>query len=407
MKNVTGASQHSSVRTFCNMVMLAMMATLTVAVQAVAQERQLPYPLPAETLTLDTYNAQVDVTVVASGIPRPFSLLVLPDGDILVTERYTPALRVIRDGVLDPIPLGGLPDIRTGFHSGLLDVEAHPDFSNNREVFFTYHKALESEREYAIALGKARYDGGAALTDFQELFVGTAMTISGGSRLVFAPDGTLFITVGGAMDKMPLAQDLMRLEGKVLRLNQDGTVPADNPFIGRTDVRPEIYSYGHRDQYGLTIHPETGQLFHAELGPLGGDSLNIIKPGANYGWPHYGYGSYNDGEPMAHPNREGIEPSLIIWQPGIVPSGLLFYTGDAFPQWQGNLFAGSIQRGRLPGTGGLERVVFNDQFWELQRETIVTELHQRVRDVEQGPDGFIYILTEEDNGAVIRIQPAE
>jgi len=362
--------------------------------------------LPDEPLVIESYNARVKVTVVARGIPRPFALSVLPDGDMLVTDRYTPALRIIRDGELDPSPLAGLPDIRTGFHSGLLDVEAHPDFTQNRQLFFTYHKALESEGEYAIALGKARFDGGAELTDVEELFVGTPMTISGGSRLIFAPDGKLFITVGGAMGRLPLAQDLTRLEGKVLRLNQDGSVPEDNPFIGRTDVRPEIYSYGHRDQYGMAIHPETGQLFHAELGTLGGDKINIIKAGGNYGWPLYGYGSYNDGEPMAHPNREGIEPALITWHPGIVPSGLMFYTGDAFPQWQGNMFAGSIQRGRLPGTGGLERVVFNDQMWELQRETLVTELHQRIRDVGQGPDGYIYLVTEEEDGAVLRIQPA-
>lgn len=373
---------------------------------AYAQGRTLPFPLPSEPLMLDTFNAKIKVTVVASGISRPFSLLVLPSGEMLVTDRYAPALRVIRDGILDPAPLLGLPEIRTGFHSGLLDIEAHPNFAENHMLYFTYHKALETEGEYALALGRARYDGGASLSNFEQLFVGTAMTISGGSRLIFAPDGTIFITVGGAMDRRPLAQDLNRLEGKVLRLNEDGSVPSDNPFVGQADVRPEIYSYGHRDQYGLAIHPSTGQLFHAELGPIGGDSINIIKAGANYGWPLFGYGSYNDGEPMAKLPQEGIEPSLLIWQPGIVPSGLLFYTGEAFPQWQGNLFAGSIQRGRIPGTGGLERIVFDNNMWEQQREALVTELHQRVRDVSQGPDGFIYLLTEEENGAVIRIEPA-
>ncbi len=371
-----------------------------------AQGRQLPFPLPEEPQFLETFDSRIKVSVVASGISRPFALLVLPDGDMLVTDRYTPALRVIRDGVLDPEPLSGLPAIRTGFHSGLLDIQAHPQFEENRLVYFTYHQALENDREYAIALGRARYEGGSKLENFERLFLGSPMTLSGGSRLIFAPDGKIYVTVGGAMGRQPLAQDLGRLEGKVLRLNEDGSVPADNPFIGRTDVKPEIYSYGHRDQYGLAIHPITGELFHAELGPLGGDKLNIIKAGGNYGWPLYGYGSYNDSEPMAHPNREGIEPALIIWQPGIVPSGLVFYTGDAFPQWQGNLFAGSIQRGRIPGTGGLERVVFNGQMQEIQRETLVTELRQRVRDIDQGPDGFLYLLTEEDNGAVIRIEPA-
>ncbi len=371
-----------------------------------AQGRPTPYPLPEEPLVLDAIGAQIKVSVIARGIPRPFGFLILPDGDILVTDRYTPALRAIRDDVLDPEPLQGLPAIRTGFHSGLLDVEAHPQFEQNQLIYLTFHTALPDSNAYAITLGRARYDGSNTLKDFEQLFLGTPMTISGGSRLIFAPDGTIFITVGGAMDRQPLAQDLTRLEGKVLRLNEDGSVPLDNPFVGRTDVRPEIYSYGHRDQYGLAIHPTSGELFHAELGPLGGDKINIIKAGANYGWPLYGYGRYNDGEPLAHPNREGIEPALITWQPGIVPSGLLFYTGDAFPQWQGNMFTGSIQRGRLPGTGGLERVVFNDKLWELQRETLATELHQRIRDVAQGPDGFIYLLTEEVDGAVIRIEPA-
>lgn len=372
-----------------------------------AQGRPTPYPLPGEPLVLETVDARIKVSVVAQGIPRPFAFAVLPDGDMLITERYSPALRVIRDNVLDPVPLQGLPDIRTGFHSGLLDVEVHPEFESNRLIYLSYHTSIGTDGEYAITVGRARYDGGTALSDFEQLFIGTPMTISGGSRMVFAPDGKLFVTVGGAMDRRPLAQDLQRLEGKVLRLNDDGSVPADNPFVGRADARPEIYSYGHRDQYAVAIHPDSGELFHAELGPLGGDKLNVIKAGGNYGWPLYGYGSYNDGEPMEKLPREGFESALLIWQPGIVPSGLLFYSGTAFPQWQGHMFAGSIQRGRLPGTGGLERVVFNDSMWELQREALVTELHQRVRDVAQGPDGFIYLLTEEDNGAVIRLEPAQ
>ena len=242
-------------------------------------------------LAIITLQAILAAPVQAQGRPTPYPL---PDSPtVLITDRYTPALRVIRNDRLDPQPLQGLPEIRTGFHSGLLDVEAHPDFAQNQLIYLSYHTALETEGEYAITVGRARYDGSDTLKDFEQLFIGTAMTISGGSRMVFAPDGKLFVTVGGAMDRRPLAQDLMRLEGKVLRLNADGSIPADNPFVGRTDVRPEIYSYGHRDQYAVTIHPTTGELFHAELGPLGGDKLNIIKAGGNYGWPLYGYGSYN------------------------------------------------------------------------------------------------------------------
>lgn len=372
-----------------------------------SQGWEMPHPLPTSPVILDTFETKIKVSVIASGISRPFSFQLLPGGDILVADRYGPALRVIRENILDPEPLQGLPQIRTGFHSGLLDIELHPQYETNKLVYFTYHTALAAEGAYAITLGRARYDGSNILKDFEQLFQGTPMSNSGGSRLIFAPDGKIFITVGGAMGRSPLAQDLSRLEGKVLRLNEDGSVPQDNPFVGNPDVRPEIYSYGHRDQYGLAIHPETRQLFHAELGPIGGDKINIIKPGGNYGWPLYGYGSYNDGEPMTHPNRDGIEPALIIWQPGIVPSGLMFYTGEAFPKWKGNLFAGSIQRGRIPGTGGLERVVFDSNMWEQQRETIAMQLRQRVRDIAQDAEGNIYLLTEEVDGAVIRIEPAQ
>ena len=371
-----------------------------------AQGSASTFPLPSSPIELKTHEATVTATVVAQGIPRPFGFEVLANGDILVTDRYSPALRIIQNDQLLDHPMQGLPDIRTGFHSGLLDVIAHPQFSQNGWIYLTYHKALDTDGEYAIALGRGKYDGSTELKDFEELFEGTPMTISGGSRMAFAPDGKLFVTVGGAMDRRPLAQDLSRLEGKVLRLNQDGSVPTDNPFIDQPEAHPAIYSYGHRDQYAITIHPDSGELFHAELGPLGGDKLNIIKAGSNYGWPLYGYGSYNDGEPMEKLPREGYESAILIWQPGIVPSGLLFYTGDAFPQWQGQMLAGSIQRGRIPGTGGLERVVFDEQMHEVQRETMVTELRQRIRDVSQGPDGAIYLLTEENNGAVIRLEPS-
>ena len=190
-----------------------------------------------------------------------------------------------------------------------------------------------------------------------------------------------------------------------MRLKDDGTVPSDNPFVGKTGARPEIYTLGHRDHHGIAAMPSDGRIFEAELGPLGGDKINILAPGRNYGWPTYGYGRDNDGSPMEHPNREGIEPSWITWNPGITPSGLLFYTGDKFSNWKGNMFVGSIQRGRIPGTGAIERVVFNEKLWELRRETILQDFHQRVRDVRQGPDGLIYLLTEEDDGAVIKIEP--
>jgi glucose/arabinose dehydrogenase len=192
----------------------------------------------------------------------------------------------------------------------------------------------------------------------------------------------------------------------VLRLRDDGTVPSDNPFVGNPDALPEIYSFGHRDQFGLAPHPVTGEMFHVELGPYGGDKVNILRAGGDYGWPDYGYGRNNDSSPLGNPNTPGIEPALLVWLPGITPSGLLFYSGDRFPAWTGNLMVGSVIRGRTNGATGVERVVFNDMMWETRRETFLSELQQRIRDVRQGPDGLIYLLTEEVDGTVLRIEPA-
>ena len=371
------------------------------------QARQATPPrfaLPSEPRIIETAQQRIRVSVVAHGIPHPFSLLVLPDGDMLVSERSSGKLHAIRKGVLDPKPLAGVPAVHIGFHAGLLDLAAHPKFSENRLIYFTYHKPAAEAGAYSIVLARGRFEG-AGLTNVQDLWVGNTTRRSGGSRLLFAADGTIYITTGGATGgKEP--QDVNDVYGKVLRLRDDGTVPPDNPFVGKPGHRPEVFSIGHRDHYGLAIHPASNAVYDAELGPLGGDKINVILPGRNYGWPLYSYGRQNDSTPIDHPNRDGIEPALITWQPGIAPSGLIFYTGDKFPFWKNNLFVGSIQRGRIPGTGGLERVVFNDKMWELRRETIVSGLKQRVRDVRQGPDGFIYILTDEEDGAVLRLEPA-
>ena len=359
------------------------------------------FPLAADGRVIDTFEQKVKVTVVASGIDRPWGLLPLPDGDFLVSVRQAGQVLAIRKGTLDRTPLTGLPPMRTSRTTGMLDMALHPKFAENRLVYFTYHKPLDGET-YTLALGRGRYEG-AGLSNVQELYAGNAIR-TGGSRLVFSNDGLIYITVGGAA-RLPDAQATNTIFGKVLRLKDDGTVPADNPFVGKAGSRPEIFTIGHRDHHGIAVNPASGAIFEGELGPLGGDKINILKAGANYGWPTFGYGRDNDGSPMLPPG-EGIEPSWITWNPGITPSGLLFYTGDRFPKWKGNLFVGSIQRGRVPGTGAIERVVFNDKLWELRRETILQDLHQRVRDVRQGPDGLIYVLTEEDNGAVLRLEPA-
>jgi glucose/arabinose dehydrogenase len=358
------------------------------------------FPLPTEPRVYETLNQKIRVTVVAHGIDRPWSLLPLPDGDLLVSVRATGQILAIRKGVLDPKPLTGLPMMRLSRTTGMLDMAMHPNFAQNKWIYFTYHKPLENNT-YTLALARGRYDG-AGLSNVQDLYVGNPVN-TGGSRITFAPDGLLYITVGGA-GRLPDAQATNTIFGKVLRLKDDGTVPPNNPFVGKAGARPEIFTIGHRDHHGIAPNPATGQIFHVELGPLGGDKINILKAGGNYGWPTFGYGRDNDGSPMLPPG-EGIEPAWITWNPGITPSGLLFYTGDKFPEWKGNIFVGSIVRGRVAGTGGIERVVFNDKLWEQRRETLLQDLHQRVRDVRQGPDGLIYVLTEEADGAVLKIEP--
>ena len=381
-----------------------LLAVLAAATPAHAQPLAPPtvrFPLSTEPRVINTFQEKIKVTVLAHGIQRPWSLLPLPDGDFLVGVRPTGQVLAIRKGTLDPTPVAGLPPMFLSRTTGMLDMVLHPKYAENHWVYFTYHKPLDNNT-YTLALGRARYDGH-GFTDFKELYAGNPNR-GWGSRLTFGLDGLIYITVGGAA-RTPEVQATNSIAGKTLRLKDDGTIPADNPFVGKPNARPEIYTIGHRDHHGIAPHPVTGQIFQLELGPLGGDKINILKAGGNYGWPTFGYGRDNDGSPMLPPG-EGIEQAWITWNPGITPSGLLFYTGDKFPNWKGNIIVGSIQRGRIPGTGGLERVVFNDKLWELRRESFLQELHQRVRDVRQGPDGLIYVLTEEDDGAVLKIEPA-
>jgi glucose/arabinose dehydrogenase len=364
------------------------------------------YPLPALPAVFETYQHKVRVSIVARGLDRPWSLLILPDGDMLVSMRYSNQIRAIRKGVLDPTPLTGLPAMRRIF-----DVVMHPKFADNKWIYFSYSKPGEGRTPMVLARG--RYDG-AALSNVQDLYTSDPVT-QGASRMAFAPDGSIYMTISGAGGRIPAAAGAPELDprkpdttyGKVIRVRDDGTVPPDNPLVGKPGARPEIYSMGHRDHFGIAPHPVTGQMFHVELGPYGGDKVNILKAGGDYGWPDYSYGRNNDSSPLANPNVPGIEPALLVWIPGITPSGLLFYTGDRFPAWKGNLMVGSVVRGRVNGASGVERVVFNDKMWETRRETFLAELKQRIRDVRQGPDGLIYLLTEEVDGAVLKLEPAD
>ena len=293
-----------------------------------AQQRQpigLPHvALGAGPFTFDTAEEhKIRVTVVARGIPHPWSLAFLPNGDMLVTERGG-RLRIVRDGVLDAKAIGGLPKVHAVRNAGLFDVALHPKFAENKLIYFTYTKPGENGQS-AIALGRGRLEG-ADLADVKELFVGEWTTLLGGSRIAFARDGTIYMTTGATSTNA--AQDPNSDYGKVLRLRDDGTIPPDNPFVGKPGHKPEIFSMGHRDQLGLTIHPETGAVFSNENGPNGGDELNLILPGRNYGWPLVSYGRGYDGAPIAHSlAAEKTEEPVVIWIPSIAPSGMTFYTG--------------------------------------------------------------------------------
>ena len=352
---------------------------------------------------------RIRVVPITTGLSHPWGLAFLRNGDILVTERNAGALRVIRDGVLDPRPIPGVPEVYTRTRlTGLMDIAVHPE--DDRLVYLTYSKPAEhnGRRGATVALARGRFDG-TALTEVRDLFVADPWGgTTAAARIVFGPDGMLYMTVGGAFgERRPLAQDPSAHAGKVLRLRDDGSVPADNPFVGRAGYKPEIYSLGHRNQQGLAIHPETGALWAHEHGVQGGDEANVILAGRNYGWPDVSYSrEYAWARVSERPWREGFEQPVVFWVPSIAPSGMTFYTGNHFPAWRGDLFVGAMTTGRIQGTGHLERVVLNRNGEELRREWLLADLRQRIRDVRQGPDGFLYVLTDEDDAVLLRIEPA-
>jgi glucose/arabinose dehydrogenase len=369
----------------------------------VAPEGLAHRPLPKLPMEFDTAEGQrIRVVAVARGLEAPFSAAFLPDGSMLVTTR-TGQLRIIRNGVLDPKSVAGTPASYWAVESGLpgaihgyMDIALHPQFAQNGFVYLTYTKPLDEKRR-VVALARGKWDGN-AIVGMKDIFV---TDIGGASRLAFGRDGTLFMSLTGNDP-----QDPNTLGGKVLRLNDDGTVPKDNPFVGQPG-RPEVYTLGHRGTLGLAMHPGTGDMWQNENGPNGGDEINILKPGRNYGWPIVSYGRDYPG-PWHNevPGHAGFEAPVVLWIPAIAVSGMAFYTGDKLPKWKGDVFVGSLRTGEIPGTGHLERILFNEKMQELRRESLLTELRQRVRDVRQGPDGLLYVLTDEKDGAVLRIEPA-
>jgi glucose/arabinose dehydrogenase len=368
-------------------------------------------PLPTAPIVLDTAEQhRIRVVVVTRELSHPWGMAWLPDGDLLITERPG-RLRLLHNGVLDPTPISGLPPMHVRGLAGLLDIALHPKFATNRLVYFSYVK--DGEKGAATAVARGRLEG-MALTGVQDVLV-TESWMKGndfgdgrfGSRIAFAKDGTLFITVGDR-DKPDGGQNPADDFGKVIRVNDDGSVPKDNPYVGRAGYRPEIYTFGQRNQQGLAFNPVNGDLWASEQGPNGGDEINVIKPGKNYGWPIVSYGRQYAGPNQSEiPWKEGMELPIVFWVPSIATSGMTFYTGDKFPNWKNNVFVGAMRQGEIDRTGHLERIVFNEKWEEIRREQFLTEMRQRIRDVRQGPDGLLYVLTDEDRGALLRIEPAE
>jgi glucose/arabinose dehydrogenase len=380
--------------------------SLLVVGQANGQSIGIPVPPLGEgPWIFDTAEQhKIRVSVVARGFSHPWAIAFLPDSGMLVTERPG-RLRIIRDGVLDSHPISGVPEVRTDGNGGLMDVAVHPNFSENGLVYLTYTKPVENGwGAPALSVGKLA-DG--SLSDVHDLLVTEAYEGNSGlnGRVALGRDGKVYMSTGGRVGDA--AQDPMSLRGKVLRLEADGSMPADNPFLNRLNYRPEIYTLGHRNTLGLMLHPQTGEIWQHENGPNGGDEINILLPGRNYGWPIVSFGRYYSGNRVnEHPTREGLESPLLVWLPAIAASGMAVYTGDQFPAWKGNVFIGSLRMGGIPGTGHLQRIVFNERTEEMRRELMLTELKRRIREVREGPDGFLYILTdEEDDGALLRIEP--
>lgn len=341
------------------------------------------------------------VETVATGLNFPWGMAFLPDGRLLVTERVG-RLRILTTTGNISAPLKGTPAVLNEKQGGLLDIAIDPDFLQNHLIYISY--AEPQGRLAGTAVARARLDTNELmLEDLKVIFRQLPKTRGAqhfGSRLVFAPDGNLFITLGDRWDFMQQAQQIDNHLGKVVRIRPDGSVPESNPFIGNPQAKPEIWSYGHRNVQGAAIHPQTGKLWVHEHGPRGGDEINILAPGKNYGWPHASYGMHYWMVPIKDEHAEqGFEEPIHHWTPSIAPSGMVFYTGNLFPGWQGNLFIGALAGQQL-----VRLVVDADRI--IAEESLLKGM-ARIRDVEQGPDGALYLLTDEVNGKLLKLVPKE
>jgi aldose sugar dehydrogenase len=348
--------------------------------------------------TFPSSAGPVAVTTVARGLVDPWSLAFLPDGRMLVTEKPGRMRIVTRDGTLSP-PLAGVPAVHAGGQGGLLDLRLDRDHASNRVLYFCYSR----DGGGTAAVARARLVDGATprLDDVKVIFTqqGPGGANNYGCRIVQAPDGNLFVTLGDHFGSRDQAQNLANHIGKIVRIRTDGSAPPDNPFVGRRDARPEIWAYGVRNPQGLAFDPATGKLWENEHGPRGGDEVNIIEKGRNYGWPVIGYGiDYNGAKIHESTHKDGMEQPLWHWVPSIAPSGMAFYTGDLFASWKGNLFVGALAARLLVR---LER----DGDKITKEERLLTDLRERIRDVRQGPDGALWLLTDNPTGRILRLAP--
>lgn len=372
-------------------IIRGMCAALTLVVTAHAFAQAPRSPTPA------TIDGPLAVTEVARGFEHPWGLAFLPDGRMLVTERPGRLVLLEADGKARR-GIAGVPSVRAGGQGGLLGIALSPNFAQDRLVYLSFSEAGEGGAGTAVARGRFT---GTALEN-TEVIWRQVPKVGGsnhwGSRLVFARDGTLFVTTGDRYGERERAQDLSTTLGKVVRINADGTAPKDNPFVGRAGARPEIWSYGHRNLQGAALHPQTGQLWTVEHGARGGDELNFPRAGRNYGWPVITYGVDYSGLKIGEGTaKAGMEQPVYYWDPVIAPSGAAFYTGNAFPDWRGQLFVGSLR------PGALVRL-------KLDGERVTEEVRYlpnvgRVRDVVQGPDGLLYLLTDASDGQLLRVAP--
>jgi glucose/arabinose dehydrogenase len=374
---------------------------------ALGQESRASPPLPSLPQVYDTVDLKIRVVEVAGGLANPWSMAWLPNGAMLLTERAG-RLRVLRGGKLDPEPIAGTPEVKITALGGLLEVLPHPQFAENNLIYLSYSKGGDGNLS-TTAIARGRLEG-KEIKDLRDIFVAKNWSNSPtnfGGRMTFGRDGMLYVTVGERQEQ-ERAQNTMEHGGKVLRLRDDGTVPPDNPFVGKAGHLPEIYSLGHRSPQGLAFNPANGDLWENEHGPLGGDEVNIVRAGRNYGWPLVTYGRNYDGKAVSEQQtRPDLESPFMFWVPSIAISGIGFYTGDKLAAWKGNAFVGSMMEGRTRATGHVQRITFSDDGQPIQREPILVQLRQRIRDVRMGPDELLYVLTDENPGVLLRIEPAE